>query len=237
MPISALEAFITRPIRRDDLDLLSAIPGLACSVRDDHARLKWANHTYSREVFGSDSVPASRLGRDLHDIVSDVAADERQALQRQVINTGTPALCYQLHCDRRALAVVLPLDPESFGHAGVLSVSNLSPGGVPAPYGDTVHTLRTPAKPGQLALLTRRELEVLYLCAQGLSVPQIAEKLFRSTKTMENHIRSIHIKLGIRGRGDLVRYCVERGLHAFKWEEWLDIIDHLESAKPSGLDD
>lgn len=237
MQKTLLNTVSSRPVRRDDLELLGSFPGLACSVRDEHSRLKWANQSYAREVFRADAVPPSRLGRDLHDLVGNRAAEERQALHRRVMETGEPSLHYQLHCDRRGLAVILPLDAESFGHHGVLTITNLSPGVIPAPYGDTVHTLRTPAMPGQLALLTRRELEVLYLCAQGLSVPQIAEKLFRSTKTMENHIRSIHIKLGIRGRGDLVRYCVERGLHAFTWEEWLDIIEHLDSPEQIGQDD
>ena len=48
--------------------------------------------------------------------------------------------------------------------------------------------------------LTRRELEVLRLVADGLSNRQIAEELFISAKTASVHVSNILAKLGVRTR-------------------------------------
>jgi DNA-binding CsgD family transcriptional regulator len=55
-----------------------------------------------------------------------------------------------------------------------------------------------PAEP--LALLTRRELEVLNLLAIGMTNPEIAERLFIARSTAKVHVRHIFEKLGVRNR-------------------------------------
>lgn len=60
--------------------------------------------------------------------------------------------------------------------------------------------------------LTRRELEVVRLIAEGLSCREAAQKLSRSPRTVENHLRSVYQKLRVRNRVELVRAAEERGL-------------------------
>jgi DNA-binding CsgD family transcriptional regulator len=48
--------------------------------------------------------------------------------------------------------------------------------------------------------LTRREREVALLASQGLASKDIAEKLFLSVRTVENHLQRAYEKLGVSGR-------------------------------------
>ena len=61
-------------------------------------------------------------------------------------------------------------------------------------------------------LLTTREREVLKLIAEGKSNNEIAELLYISRRTAENHRANIMKKLKARKPADLVRYASERGI-------------------------
>jgi DNA-binding CsgD family transcriptional regulator len=60
--------------------------------------------------------------------------------------------------------------------------------------------------------LSKREVEVLRLVAQGLTDAQVAEQLFLSVRTVENHMRSIYSKLGVSSRAAATRFAVEHDL-------------------------
>jgi DNA-binding CsgD family transcriptional regulator len=51
--------------------------------------------------------------------------------------------------------------------------------------------------------LSKREREVALLAAQGLPTKEIAERLFLSPRTVENHLQRAYEKLGTSGRGEL----------------------------------
>ncbi|MCD6294920.1 MAG: response regulator transcription factor [Deltaproteobacteria bacterium] len=61
-------------------------------------------------------------------------------------------------------------------------------------------------------LLTSREQQVMRLIAEGLATKKIAEKLFISPKTVENHRTNIMNKLDLHSAMELVRYAAKLGL-------------------------
>jgi DNA-binding NarL/FixJ family response regulator len=62
------------------------------------------------------------------------------------------------------------------------------------------------------AVVSRRELEVLQLVADGCSTPEIAAQLFISQKTVKNHLASIYAKLDARDRTQAVLQAVRMGI-------------------------
>ncbi len=66
-------------------------------------------------------------------------------------------------------------------------------------------------EPGEPAL-SPRENEVLKLVAKGYTYREIAEKLFISVKTVQNHVQNILRKLQLRKRYELMRYAIHKGL-------------------------
>ncbi|MFJ6052714.1 MULTISPECIES: response regulator transcription factor [unclassified Streptomyces] len=67
--------------------------------------------------------------------------------------------------------------------------------------------MRTPAE-----ALTKRELEVLQLVADGLSNQQISKKLFLSQATVKSHLVHIYAKLGVDSRTSAVATAAVRRL-------------------------
>lgn len=62
------------------------------------------------------------------------------------------------------------------------------------------------------APLSPREREVLGLVARGHTYRQVAEELFISPKTVENHVRNTMAKLHLSRRNELIRWAVDHGI-------------------------
>lgn len=75
-----------------------------------------------------------------------------------------------------------------------------------------------------LETLSSRELEVFELFGRGLSIREIAQRLNRSTKTIESHRERMMTKLGVVSSVRLVRQAVE----------WVTEHDHLLRARQPG---
>ena len=60
--------------------------------------------------------------------------------------------------------------------------------------------------------LTAREAEVLRLVVAGLTNPQVAERLFVTSRTVNAHLTSVYTKLGVAGRAAAIRVALDHGL-------------------------
>ena len=67
---------------------------------------------------------------------------------------------------------------------------------------------KEPAEPR----LTERENEILKYVAKGYAYKEIADRLFISTKTVQNHVQNILVKLQLKKRYELMRYGIQKGL-------------------------
>jgi DNA-binding NarL/FixJ family response regulator len=66
--------------------------------------------------------------------------------------------------------------------------------------------------PSDSVKLTKRELDVINLIAEGLSNKEIAKQLYIETQTVKNHIHNILDKLQLHNRFETVEYARERRL-------------------------
>jgi NarL family two-component system response regulator LiaR len=73
-----------------------------------------------------------------------------------------------------------------------------------------IQAVRQPPRPG--FDLTERELEVLGLLVEGLSNPEIAERLVVSRSTVKFHVSSILSKLGVASRTEAVTAAFKKRL-------------------------
>ncbi len=105
---------------------------------------------------------------------------------------------------RQALAQLQALGASA---AAAIVARRLRSGGARGlPRGPRAHTRENPAG------LTRRELEVLSLLADGLRNRQIAERLVVSEKTVDHHVSAILRKLDVGTRGEASVAAVRLGL-------------------------
>ena len=78
----------------------------------------------------------------------------------------------------------------------------------PAVEAETIVDTLTPAPDG----LTPREMEVLWLIANGKSNLDIATELVISFNTVTNHVKNILGKTGYANRTEAAAYAIPRGI-------------------------
>jgi DNA-binding NarL/FixJ family response regulator len=61
-------------------------------------------------------------------------------------------------------------------------------------------------------LITRREKEILTLIAEGFTNPQIAEKLFVSSTTVDSHRKNLLAKLNVKNTASLIKFAMDHSL-------------------------
>ena len=64
----------------------------------------------------------------------------------------------------------------------------------------------------KIPLITRREKEILCLIAEGFTNPEIAEKLFISSSTVDSHRKNLLAKMNMKNTASLIKFAVENKL-------------------------
>lgn len=74
---------------------------------------------------------------------------------------------------------------------------------------------KTARKPGESrhGSLSAREMEIMKMIAQGLSLTEIADKLFISVKTVSTHKKNVMAKMNFYSNSELVHYAVANDLN------------------------
>ena len=149
--------------------------------------------------------PLAFVGRNAREFYPKEIVDERIAVLAEVEKTGQPLMMRTIWHGRQVLSWIHPLDPGgSEGsrckylvisrHASAEEDADMAAaGGVKVVESKFVQL-------GELDVLTPRELEVLALLGQGLSIKEIADILHRAPKTVERHREAIGKKLGASNR-------------------------------------
>ncbi|MBX3361203.1 MAG: hypothetical protein KF912_08035 [Phycisphaeraceae bacterium] len=201
------------PSRFSPLDTRTDV---VAAARDDRHRLLWCNNAYALTI-GAD--PDTLKGSDIRSLFGAAFADERAELIAPTIESGSLVNYEQLVRGSRYLTRIFPLDTKAFGQRGYFVLAEPCTNASPLGDGhDLVSTLHGDL--GELGSLTRRELEVFRLLAEGLTGVEIAGILHRSPKTVEFHTARILHTLSLRSRTELARMAAERGLLGFTREAW-----------------
>lgn len=191
---------------------LAQTPGVGVSITDTHGNLLFVNDTSL--VLFSGSADTDYYGKTIADFHPPEFVAERLALINRVLTENRPLAIRHILNGNPIFSTVWPIRDriEPFNRALVISrpgpaleVDGQIPSNievVPTEYIDL----------GPLSILTRRELEVLVLLGNGMSVPRAAAILHRSPKTIERHKESVSKKLSLRGQAELVYLVTSLGL-------------------------
>ena len=71
---------------------------------------------------------------------------------------------------------------------------------------------RRPSGSSQFKSLTQREFQVFKLLSEGHTLPECANILHLSPKTVSNHFTQIRAKLGVSSPAEMARMAIRQGL-------------------------
>lgn len=130
----------------------------------------------------------------------------------------TKIVILTIHKDKEYFDEAMELDikayvlKESISNDLVDCIKQVSSGDYyisPAISGYLVEKRKPKENDSALEKLTASELQILKLIAENKTNSQIAEELFRSVRTVENHRNNICSKLGLKGPHALLLFAIE----------------------------
>ncbi|MCA9242195.1 MAG: PAS domain-containing protein [Planctomycetales bacterium] len=211
---------LDRVVRRDPPEFdpaslwqaLSMTPGVGVSIMDTEGALIFVNDTSQLLFFNQ--VGVDYRGKTVHDFHPPGFCRERIEMIRRVIAEKKPLVIKHIYYGRRIESTIWPINDKKPPFNRVVVIShNQASGPLAANAPSDFETIETRfIGLGPLDVLTQRELEVLVLLGNGMSVPSTAAMLHRSPNTVQRHKESISRKLSLSGQAELVSLVASMGL-------------------------
>lgn len=181
-------------------DTFTTDPTTGITILSSAGVIVYINEQAVRVFFADDRDPSSLVGMSIYDIGFPHAwAQERVELFGEIVRTGERRLLRTVWNGKQQFSWMSPVRRDSEDSRDLVLVMTRR---VPTTHEqdylmdneiEVVHSGVICL--GELSVLTARELEILSLLGQGMSIKDIATALVRSVKTIENHRESIGRKL------------------------------------------
>ena len=185
-------------------------PTVGVSLVDAEMRIQFVNDR-AVEMFLAEGAKVE-AGQSLWELFPEPWVKERQDLVRRVLETDEPLALRSIRRGVRIQSTFYPVHDEDDKPTSVLVFSVPGETAVRKEQDGMEIVESGIVDLGDLDRLTRREIEVLALMGHGMGRLEIAEKLYRSPKTVDNHMASIGGKLGVANRAELVQIATRAGL-------------------------
>ena len=175
-------------------------PTTGVMILTREGELVYINDQATRIYFNERRETKPLLGKTLYEIgFPKEWVDERIGMMGDIIDDGTRRLLRSVWNGKQQYCWMSPITGDEQDQRDmVLIITRRIPTTFEDQYlmGDETEVMRSGVIClGELSVLTPRELEILALLGQGMSIKQIAATLFRSVKTIENHREAIGRKL------------------------------------------
>ncbi|MBX3364872.1 MAG: PAS domain-containing protein [Phycisphaeraceae bacterium] len=190
-------------------------PGVGYAVFDAQGSIVRLNDRAARILFGEGATHEQFIGLALADLFPDDWVRDRTDAIRRVQTSGKPLLFRSICSGVQYITWLIPGAAEDGPDGSVVAIMQQVAGSdpirdlglqdVPLVEGEVVDL-------GPLHTLTPREVEVLALLGEGMSMKEISQELGCSLKTAEKHRGALGAKLGLDDRVKLARMATFAGL-------------------------
>ncbi|NUQ51870.1 MAG: hypothetical protein HUU19_04145 [Phycisphaerales bacterium] len=192
-------------------------PSTGVGVISLDGQVVYLNEQAARIFHGRDARPEQFVGRFWRDHLPAEWVKERLGILREILVHGEPVQIRTIWRGYQHVTWISPIETAESenGVALFLTITRRESGDEQAESlsGKEERCVDSGVmRLGPLDALSKRELEVLALVGQGLTVSETARVLCRSEKTIESHITSIHHTLGVRDRVEMSEIARRAGL-------------------------
>ena len=192
-------------------------PATGVGVISLEGQVIYLNEQAARIFHGKHASAAQFVGRFWHDHLPPAWVEERLRILREITVHGEPVQVRTIWRGFQHVTWISPIEAVESENSVPLFLT-ITRRGAGDEQAETLSENEERCvdsevmRLGPLDALSKREIEVLALVGQGLTVTETARVLSRSEKTIESHITAIHHKLGVRDRVEMSEIARRAGL-------------------------